>query len=458
MLGLQEKEEVIMKLEGKSLKSDFLKFIIPSIIAQWVFTLYTMIDGIFVAKGVSETALTAVNISFPFVAGLFSVSILFAVGTSTVVAILFGEKNEKRANEVFTQNIVMLTILSIAVTIVVLLGLEPFAKFLGATDSTLPYVKEYIGTIAPFAICFILSYSFEILLKTDGYPKLATIIVTVGAVANCILDYIFVMRFHWGVFGAAFATGVSQMIVIIFYLKHFLGKKGQLRFTKFRLDIPLIWRKFKNGLPSGVTEFSAGIIIFFFNQAILRYIGEEALVSYTIISYVNSIVIMSMAGVAQGSQPLISYYYGQKNEEKCRKLLRYGIVASMVISTVAFAVCIMGTEWIVALFVSPELTELRAYSIKVFRIFSISFLLAGFNVVVGGYFTAVENPTSAIVISLGRGFVTLLCSLFILTAVTGGAGIWWAPTLSEALCLLIMLALFRKYRKDCKKMKVIEKK
>ena len=105
-----------MKLEGKSLKSDFLKFIIPSIIAQWVFTLYTMIDGIFVAKGVSETALTAVNISFPFVAGLFSISILFAVGTSTVVAILFGEKNEKRANEVFTQNIVMLILLSLLIT------------------------------------------------------------------------------------------------------------------------------------------------------------------------------------------------------------------------------------------------------------------------------------------------------------------------------------------------------
>ena len=200
-----------------------------------------------------------------------------------------------------------------------------------------------------------------------------------------------------------------------------------------------------------MTEFSAGIIIFFFNQAILRYIGEEALVSYTIISYVNSIVIMSMAGVAQGSQPLISYYYGQKNEDNCKKLLRYGILASMMISVVAFAVCILGTESIVSLFVSPELTELRAYSVKVFRIFSVSFLLAGFNVVVGGYFTAVEEPTSAIMISLGRGFVTLLCSLFLLTAVAGGAGIWWAPTLSEALCMGIMLILFRKYRQSKKK-------
>ena len=376
-----------------------------------------------------------------------SVSILFAVGTSTVVAILLGEKKEKKANEVFTQNIVVLIVLSAVVTAVVLMFLEPFARFLGATDSALPYVKEYIGTIAPFAVCFILSYSFEILIKTDGYPKLATIIVTAGAVANCILDYIFVMRLHWGVFGAAFATGLSQAFVIVFYLKHFLGKTGQLRFAKFRLDIPLIWRKFKNGLPSGVTEFSAGIIIFFFNQAILKYIGEDALVSYTIISYVNSIVVMSMAGVAQGSQPLISYYFGQKNMEKCRKLLRYAIMASIVISAVSFAACILGAEWIVALFVSPELTELRVYSVNVFRIFSISFLIAGFNVVVGGYFTAVEEPVSAIMISLGRGFVTLLLGLFILTAAVGGAGIWWAPTLSEIMCLMVTIGLFAAYKK-----------
>ena len=94
-----------MRLEGKSLKSDFLRFIIPSIIAQWVFSLYTMVDGIFVARGVSEVALTAVNISMPFTTGLFSISILFAVGNSTIVAILLGQGEKERANEVFTQNV-----------------------------------------------------------------------------------------------------------------------------------------------------------------------------------------------------------------------------------------------------------------------------------------------------------------------------------------------------------------
>lgn len=436
-----------MKLEGKSLKSDFLRFIIPSIIAQWVFTLYTMIDGIFVARGVSELALTAVNISMPFTMGLFSISILFAVGTSTIVAILLGKGERKRADEVFTQNIVLLTVLSIVITVAVLIWLEPFARFLGATDRILPYTMEYIGTLAPFTFGFILSYSFETLIKTDGYPKLATIYVTTGAVMNCILDYVFVMELHLGVFGAAFATGISQVFVIFLYLRHFLGEKSTICFSRFRLDLKLVVRKFRNGLSAGITEMSAGIIIFFFNWAILQYINEEALVSYTIISYVNSIVLMSMAGISQGSQPLISYYYGREQDWKCHRLFRYGMTAAAVVSVAAVAGCMAGADRIVSLFISAEHAELRAYSARVFRIFILSFLLAGYNVVAGGFFTSVERAGFATCISLGRGLILLVGSLGILTGFFGGEGIWWSPILSEGMCLVMtagMLVLYRR--------------
>ena len=131
-----------MSLQGKSLKGDFLKFIIPSIVAQWVFGLYTMVDGIFVARGVSETALTAVNISMPFSVGMFSISLLLAVGNSTIVAIKLGQGRKEEADEIFTQNVVLSLIISVLITVLVLLFLEPFARFLGATDNILPYAKE----------------------------------------------------------------------------------------------------------------------------------------------------------------------------------------------------------------------------------------------------------------------------------------------------------------------------
>lgn len=436
-----------MKLEGKSLKGDFLRFIIPSIIAQWVFSLYTMVDGIFVARGVSEVALTAVNISMPFSVGLFSISILFAVGNSTIVAIYLGQGEREKANQAFTQNIVMLSVLAVIITGLVKLFLEPFARFLGATDNILPYAMDYIGTIAPFAIAYILSYSFETLIKTDGYPKLATIYVTLGAVMNCVLDYLMVMRWHWGVKGAAFATGISQASVIVLYLYHFLGPKGTIRFTGFRFQMANVWRQIRNGMSSGVTEFSSGIIIFFFNQAILRFIGEDALVSYTIISYVNTIVVMSMAGIAQGEQPLISYYYGKGEPEKYKKLLKYGITAAAVGSVVATIGCYLGAGTIVGLFLEKDNVELTVYSVRVFRIFILSFLLAGFNVVIGGYFTSVERAGFATAISLTRSLVALVVGLAILTALFGGDGIWWAPLLAEGSCIVLTLGLFGWYRR-----------
>ena len=433
----------VMKLEGKSLKRDFFKFILPAVASQWVFALYTMVDGMFVARGVSETALAAVNISSPFVTGMFALSLTFAVGTSTIVALMFGQNKIREAREVFSQNMTVLTIVSLLITAAVLAGLKGFAGFLGATEVTMPYVKEYISTIAPFAVCFILSYSFEILISTDGYPALATIIVSLGVVLNCILDYLLVMVWHKGVSGAAFATGISQTVVIVFYLKHFLGKKGTIKFCRHAFRPWLIARELKNGFPSGITELSAGIITFVFNQAIIRFLNEDAIVSYSIIAYVNAIVVMSMVGVAQGCQPLISYYYGKGEREKCRRLLKYELCTVAAASFFAVGVFYLLADKIVGIFISPELEELSAYSAGVFRIFILSFLLAGYNVVAAGFFTAIEKSGTAVVISLGRGLVMLVVSMAVLTTLFGGKGIWWAAALSEALCLVVSIRLLK---------------
>ena len=436
-----------MKLEGKSLKRDFFKFIMPAVVSQWVFALYTMVDGMFVARGVSETALAAVNISSPFVTAMFAMSLMFAVGTSTIVALLFGEKKIQEAREVFSQNMIVLSILSLILTALVLLNLESLARFLGATEHTLPYVKGDIGTIAPFAICFILSYTFEILISTDGYPAMATMIVSVGVVLNCILDYLLVMVLHRGVEGAAFATAFSQAVVIVFYLKHFLGKNGTIKFCRFRFQPERIWREIRNGFPSGLTELSAGIITFVFNQAILRFLNEEYIVSYTIIAYINAIVVMSMVGVAQGCQPLISYYFGKKETDKCKRLLRYELITVLAFSIGAVTVCYMGAEYIVNIFISDNLPQLASESVRVFRIFILSFLIVGYNIVIAGFFTAIEKSFSAVAISLGRGCITLVASMFILTTLFGGKGIWWAASFSEILCLVVSISLYYRDRK-----------
>ena len=137
----------------------FFKFVIPSIVSMWIFSLYTMVDGIFVAWGVGEHALTAVNLSMPFTSLVFMVGILLATGTSTVISIALGQGDLDRARNYFNQNLFVTGIASLLLGALVLLNLERVALFLGATPDTLVYVKEYVGTIAAFAIFFTISYN-----------------------------------------------------------------------------------------------------------------------------------------------------------------------------------------------------------------------------------------------------------------------------------------------------------
>ena len=154
---------------------------------------------------------------------------------------------------------------------------------------------------------------------------------------------------------------------------------------------------------------------------------------------------MSMAGIAQGSQPLISYYYGKNEPNKYKKLLKYGLAAAAAGSVVAVLGCYLGAGGIVSLFLDAKESVLAEYSVRVFRIFILSFLLAGYNVVIGGYFTSVEKAGFATAISLTRSLIALVASLVFLTAIFGGEAIWWAPVIAESICLVMSIGMYRWY-------------
>ncbi|WP_276632381.1 MATE family efflux transporter, partial [Terrisporobacter hibernicus] len=237
-----------------SLKSQFKKYVIPSVEAMWVFSLYSMVDGIFVSKGVGSDALAAVNISTPYINMLFAISILFATGASTVVAIKLGSSENKKANEYFTLNLVVMVILAAIIMLISLLNLDKIAVFLGATNSTMVYVKEYVGTIMLFVLFYLASYYLEVLIKSDGYPHLATIGVIISAITNIVLDYIFVIKLGYGVKGAAYATGIARVFSFSFFFIHFLRKRGKLKFTKFHFDFCVVKKVLFIGIPDSTTE------------------------------------------------------------------------------------------------------------------------------------------------------------------------------------------------------------
>ncbi|MEG2455329.1 MAG: MATE family efflux transporter [Oscillospiraceae bacterium] len=425
----------------------FFKFVIPSIVSMWVFSLYSMVDGMYVAHGVGPSALAAVNLSMPYTAVIFTVGLLFATGTSTVISIALGKKDLPTARHYFNQNLVVVGIVSIIFTILTLIFLDPIAHFLGATPSTLTYVKEYVGTISVFFVFFTVSYNLEVQVKADGAPQISTIGVISCAIMNIVLDYVFVIAIPWGVFGAAFATGLSQMTSTTVFVIYFLTHKERLRLQKFKPHLADYRRILPLGLSDGLTELSNGIVIFAFNHTIMRVIGESAVVTYTIISYVNTLVLMTMTGTTQGIQPLTSYYYGAGERKTCHRLLKYGLCLVTLFSAVSFLIGQGLAEPIVRLFLDSG-DPLIPASVSALQQFSFAFLILGFNVIIAGFFTAVERPVYSVTISFGRGLVLVVGSLLAVAAVFGEAGVWYSTLLSEALCLFVTGFFLLRYRRS----------
>lgn len=437
-----------MLLSGKSLKHDFVRFVSATVASLMVFSLYSMVDGLMVSIGVNEYAMSAVNLSLPFTNALFSIAVLFGVGSSTLIAIYIAQDKRHEADTLFSQNFSTLLVIGVLATMLVFVFLEPFAILLGADEITLDYVKEYLTGIAPFSVCFLVSYNLEVLVKTDGYPRYALFTVITGCLTNCVLDYVAIFWLNMGVFGAAAATGISQLVTCVLYLIHFFSKKCTFHLRKFRFDPHLYARILPIGLADGVTELCTGLMIFLFNHTVLRCIGTDGVVTYTVIAYVNTVVINLMVGISQGSQPLVSFHYGKGEHDQCQKLLRYGLTTVCIIAPLLFLCIYFFAPQIVSVYLSHASDELVAYSVRAFRHYGISYLLVGFNVVIGGFLTALERPIPAISISVGRGLVLQSAVLLMLAALFGGETLWYTPIISEALCLAMSVIFLRLYQRE----------
>lgn len=427
----------------REVKHKFFHYAIPSVMAMWVYTIYTMVDGMFVSNGVGITALAAVNIAMPMINTAFALGILFAVGASTRASYYKGQGNYRRASEVFTTSTVTVFVLAIIVSIFVSLNMDTVVHLLGADSETEQYVKDYLHIIIAFIPCYMTAYNMEVLIKADGHPKKAIATTLVGAFTNIFLDWLFVMVFHWGIKGAAIATGIAQVTAFVIFFTHFARNKTGFTFVKFHWHFREVLHFAQVGLADAITEFSVGVIIFSFNNVLLHISGNNGIAIYTVIAYVSQLILMTMMGINQGMQPLVSYYYGRKEPSVYHYILRTALFTAGIASIISFALCFLIPQPIVAMFIDPH-TEHALYleGIHAFRLFSFSFLPQGVVVILYGYFTALERAPQAMTISFGRGLVLVLISLAVMSYLFKETGVWLSMTVSETLSLIVAILLF----------------
>lgn len=421
----------------------FFKYVIPSIFSMIIFYSYTLVDGIYVSYFVGQNALASINVSTPYITTIFSLSVLFAIGASTVISIYRGQNKKEEMNKIFTMNFIVISCIALCISLFSFLFSRSIVTLLKANSDIFSYSNTYIKTLSLFSYFYIVSYCMEVLLKTDGFPQKSILGVSIGAITNIVLDPVFMGCFHMGILGSALATGLSQFTTFLYFLYHFtLSKQSHFQFVKGNYP----WQEYKRILPLGcadcISELSPGIMITFFNMRINDLLSTNGLVIFSVLMYVYNMILMVMVGTSQGMQPLLSLSYG-KNDSKTMKTIHfYARCLVTVASVVLFLIVEIFARPICASFIHGNPVLLNQ-CINSLRLFSLVFLVMGQVVLTSGYLVATEKPKRAFVLSLLRGIGLVLMSLWVCSSLFGSMGIWISCFISECLCFLISLFFLR---------------
>ena len=428
----------------------FLKFIIPSILSMWVYALYTMVDGFFVSNFCGEIEFSAVNIAMPIVTSFFALGILFSIGTQALVGYNLGQKNIKTANEVFTTGIVSILLVGILYTILIYTFLEDIIIFLGATSATYDFVFEYLRTLIPFGVFFMTTYQLEVLVKVDGFPIISTVSVLVAALTNLLLDYIFIAQFDWGLHGAAFGTGIAQVVSTVLMTVHFLKRRGNIAFSK-----SINFKNLKKTIPLGagdaLAEIAIGYTVFLFNSTLQKHMGQNGVIIYTVISYVSIFATVTMTGIAQGLAPLFSFESGRNDMGKIKKLIKWGFLSVILIGAVFIVVVQLFSDEIVGFFLNESSEIFNSATVALMK-YSSAYIFIGINVLMVTLFASLRKGKYAILISLLRTpiFITIVMKIYELAFQDDK--IWFVPAVSEILTCIISIYLLNRIVFNNKKM------
>lgn len=431
-------------MKEKSCLKDFAKYTSLNILGMIGVSFYILADTFFVSKGLGTNGLTALNLALPIYSFMDGCGLMIGMGGGTKYSILRSTKKEIDANRIFTNAVYLTAIFSVIFMLTGVFFSDSILSLFGAKGTVLTISKTYLTTLLLFAPAFLMNYMLLAFVRNDGAPQLSMAAMIVGSLSNVFLDWVFIFPCKMGIFGAAFATGLAPMISMLVLSPHLIFKKNGFHFTKCRPAKKLFKEIFFTGIPSLVTEMSSGIVMIVFNSITLRLAGNVGVAAYSVVANLSLVVIAIYTGLAQGAQPLISTNYGKKDREKIRALLKYTMSALLLLSGLIYSIVFFGAFGITSLFNSEQDALLQSIAAKGLRLYFLACPFSGFNIILSVYFTSVEYPAPAHIISALRGFALIIPMAFLLSAAAGFAGAWCSFPATEFLTAGVSLASARR--------------
>ncbi len=419
-----------------------IQFTLPTITMMIVTSVYGVVDGIFVSNCVGSDAFAAVNLILPAVMMLGAIGFMIGTGGSALVSMTLGEGRKKKANEYFSMLIAFVILAGIILTVVGLVTLRRVALLLGADGEILEECVLYGKVLLVALVPFMLQNCFQSFLVVAERPKLGLKISVAAGVTNMLLDFLFVYLFRWGVFGAAAATGLSQAVGGVIPLCYFLRPNNStLQLVRFRFAWSPIAKSCMNGSSEMLTNLSMSLVNMLYNLQLMKFAGADGVAAYGIIMYVSFIFIGTYLGYSIGVAPIVGYHYGAGNQSELKSLLKRSVKLIGIAAFVLTSISELFAKELAGIFVSYD-SGLMEMTTRAIRLFSISYLISGFNIFGSAFFTALNNGLVSALISFMRTLLFQIIMIITLPAIWGLDGIWLAVVAAEALALVVTVICF----------------
>lgn len=425
-----------LSLENGCVKKVFFKFAIPSIAGLLIVSIQIMIDGMFIGNVVGPRGLASVNLAMPYMNTIMSIVMMISAGGAVLSSISLGKNQKQRAGEIATFTLVSYLIIIGVISIGSLLFLDKIILFLGADAGLLPLVKAYMKPLLLLCIALNLPIYTETFARVGEKPNSVFLSGFVCCLSNIIMDYLFIIKFGWGISGAAYATAIANLLGGLTLLGYFFNGRSQIQFYKVKQDFKLLKNILYNGSSEMLTVVSTSVAAFLFNRIIMKEIGEIGISALTIVFYVNTIVNISLYGLAQALQPIISYNLGARRIDKIYDVLKISLTTGGAIGITFFILMKFYSAPLVNMFTDGN-AELTSLTNEAIAYFVFAYIFSFINIISSSFHTAVEKPLESASIACLRSLIFVGIFLFTLPSIFGARGIWMAIPMAEVTCLII---------------------
>lgn len=437
----------INQIKKNKLKT-LLQFSIPSIVAMLLQTVITITDGYFTGNYVGDSALAAINLGLPILYVYLGTGLCVGVGGSVISGRLLGAKNRQKASEVFAQTIVTAIAISAIISLVVFMLFTPILGLLKAEGQLSVYFTDYYRIMLITYPCMVLGTILGMFIRVDGKPQICMMVSIMGCILNVIMDYIFVAVIGLGVRGSAIGSLIVQIITVLVQIIYFVMPNAIIRFRRFTFDKDINKEMMLNGSSEFIGEMASAISMFAFNYVLMKYVGAEGVAAFTILGFVVYGYSMVCIGFGQGISPLASICWGANEKSTAIEIRK---IANRILFVIGIMVAVgffVSGEYYAKLFgCSNSVADMVAAG---FRIYAVTFLVMGYDVINSMYFTSCGDVKSSALISSLRGIVLLLAFTLILPAIFGMTGVWMASPCSETLTAVVSLFLIGKQTRKIK--------